>query len=183
MTGRSRLSALLQQLEGQQQHSPHNNLVRRIVRLRANDACEYCLHPTFGQFHVDHIISADLWDAYTAGKIPGLPPIKGRRGPNHLGNYAWCCPFCNESKGQHVTARVQGRVQRLFDPRHDDDIWSHHFVFMHQYLYVIGVTPLGLATERALHLNEGKLGGPLATRHDSILNGRYPPRWARPLLV
>jgi hypothetical protein len=27
------------------------------VRLRANDACEYCLHPTVGQFHIDHIIS------------------------------------------------------------------------------------------------------------------------------
>ena len=50
------------------------------MRLRANDACEYCLHPTVGQFHIDHIIPADVWVGYTANKIPGLSPIEGRRG-------------------------------------------------------------------------------------------------------
>jgi len=63
------------------------------------------------------------------------------------------------------------------------DAWSQHFAFLHNYLYVVGITPLGLATEKALGFNDGRLGGPLATRHDTILKRRYPPRWARPLLV
>jgi len=183
VTGGPRLSVLLQELEGRRQHSPHDSLVRRVVRLRANDACEYCLHSTVGQFHIDHIIPADVWAGYTANEIPGLSPIKGRRGPNHLDNLAWCCPFCNEGKGQRITTRVQGHVQRLFDPRYDGATWPRHFAFLHQYLYIVGITPLGLATEQALNFNDGRRGGPLATRHDTILRRRYPPRWARPLLV
>jgi len=183
VTGRPGLAVLLRELEVRRQHNPHDVLVRRVVRLRAGDACEYCLHPTVGQFHIDHIIPADLWADYIVDRIPSLPPIEGRRGPNHLENLAWCCSFCNESKGQQVTARVYRRVERLFDPRYDGDAWSQHFAFLHNYLYVVGITPLGLATEKALGFNDGRLGGPLATRHDTILKRRYPPRWARPLLV
>lgn len=37
-------------------HDPHNPDVREVVRLRANDAYEYCLLPTFGTFEIEHII-------------------------------------------------------------------------------------------------------------------------------
>lgn len=37
-------------------HSPRNPDVRDVVRLRADDACEYCLLPTIGRFNVEHII-------------------------------------------------------------------------------------------------------------------------------
>jgi hypothetical protein len=40
-----------------------------------------------------------------------------------------------------------------------------------------------MCKEQALGLNEPRLGGPLGTRHDAILVGRYPPHWARPWLV
>lgn len=37
-------------------HSPRNPDVRDVVRLRAGDACEYCLLPTIGHFNIEHII-------------------------------------------------------------------------------------------------------------------------------
>jgi len=175
------LQDLLAQLETRQRHDPHDTLVRLAVRLRARDACEYCLLPAKGLFHVDHIIPPDLWIDYAAGDVPGLTPVPERRGPDHLDNLAWCCPFCNGSKARRVTARIGGQSQRLFDPRRDT--WQEHFTFMHQYLFVIGVTPIGQATERVLAPNRPGLNGPLGTRHDAIVEGHYPPWWARGWLV
>jgi hypothetical protein len=74
-----------------------------------------------------------------------------------------------------VTYRVGRRQIRLFDPRYD--MWSDHFDFMNQYLFVVGISPVGVATQRALGFNVGEISGPLGTRHDSILDGRYPPPW------
>src|SRR5437660_1449895 len=34
-------------------HDPHNLDVHEVVRLRANDACEYCLLPTISKFEVE----------------------------------------------------------------------------------------------------------------------------------
>jgi len=42
---------------------------------------------------------------------------------------------------------------------------------------IVGLTPIGVTTQRALGLNSGELSGPLGTRHDAILDGRYPPPW------
>jgi hypothetical protein len=152
------------------------------VRLRARDACEYCLAPTAGLFHVDHVVPAALWPAYRAGRLPGLRPRPGRRGPDHLDNLAWSCPFCNAAKGQRVTGRAGGgRPGRLFDPRRDR--WPDHFAFVHRYLFVVGISRIGRITERALGLNDARVGGPLGTRHDAILVGRYPPSWATRWLV
>ncbi len=171
------LQDLLSQLESRQRNDPHDTLVQLAVRLRAGDTCEYCLLRTSGVFHVDHIIPPDFWQDYVVGNLPELPPIDGRRGPDHLDNFAWCCPYCNGNKSQRVTAKVNGRNHRLFDPRHD--VWPEHFVFMHHYLLVIGITPVGQATQQALNVNHGGLTGPLGTRHDAILRDHYPPPWAR----
>jgi len=73
---------------------------------------------------------------------------------------------------------VSGRSQRIFDPRHDS--WPEHFVFASHHLAIIGVTLVGVATEKVLNFNGGGLDGPLVTRHDDIVSGRYPPtvtRW------
>jgi len=73
----------------QDRNDPHDALVRQIARLRARDACEYCLHPTNGQFEIDHIIPEALWSDYIAGRLDAaLQPISGRRGPDHLDNFA-----------------------------------------------------------------------------------------------
>jgi hypothetical protein len=172
-----RLRTLLGYLEEYDRHDPQDSLVRQIVRLRARDACEYCLLPTTGQFQIDHVIPAALWSTYAAGQLrPALVPIAARRGPDHLDNFAWCCAFCNLGKRQQVTYRIGAQTLRLFDPRHDR--WMDHFTFANSYLLIVGITPIGVATQRALGLNTGELNGPLGTRHDAILDGRYPPPWA-----
>ncbi len=69
-------------------HRQRNDEVRAVVRLRAADACEYCLMPTNTRFHVDHIIPPNLWSAYMEGRLSGVPPLAERQGPNHLGGPA-----------------------------------------------------------------------------------------------
>ena len=73
MTSSAFLEALLSQLRAHERHDPHNADVRLVVRLRARDACEYCLLPTSGKFEVDHIIPARLWTA----------PSVAQAGPRH----------------------------------------------------------------------------------------------------
>ena len=172
----SPLYPLLQELATHERHAPHNPQVRLAVRLRARDACEYCLLPTLGEFHVDHIIPRSRWSDYCAGRLRAPRPTTTRRGPDHLDNFAWCCPFCNTVKGPQVASRVGAGLVRLFDPRRDQ--WPEHFVFLHQFLLIAGVSPIGRASERALRLNDPSHGGPLGARHELILAGRYPPSWA-----
>lgn len=157
------LALLLGELAALPRHDSHDARVRLAVAGRARGVCEYCLLPTGGQFQIDHII----------------PPARGGR--DHLDNFAWCCPFCNRAKGQHVTFRVGRRASRLFDPRRDR--WEEHFVFAHHHLFIVGVTAIGEATERALGFNDNRLDGPLGARHDAVMVDRYPPPWARHWLI
>ena len=170
---------LLEQLAGRSTHSAHDELVRLVVRLRARDACEYCLMPTVGQFQVDHIIPVSVW--LTVTRDTRGAHMDTTAGPDHVENYAWACPFCNGAKHQKVGRRVRGRTVGLFNPRRD--WWPDHFAFFHGYLFIAGFTEIGRATERTLGFNDARLGGPLGTRHDQIMSGRYPPVWARDWLV
>ncbi len=160
-------------------HSPDNREVRAVVRLRARDACEYCLLPTTSVFHVEHIIPPGLWSDYMSGRLPGVAPQPGRGGPDHIDNYAWSCPFCNGRKKDRVVLGLGRGATRFFDPRYDR--WPDHFVFLpaSAYLLIEGVSPEGKATEIGLGLNEGGTDGPLGTRHVLIVKGEYPPPWAR----
>ncbi len=133
MTPHPGLAALLSELERRSTHSPRNGRVREAVRLRAGDACEYCLLPTVGQFQIEHIIPPALWPDYADDRLTGVPWQPGRGGPNHIANYAWACEFCNRSKRQRVARRSGRETHRLFDPRRDR--WPEHFVFLHQYLF------------------------------------------------
>ena len=171
------LDDLLRRLAGRTIHGPHHPEVRLAVRLRARNACEYCLLPTIGRFEVDHIIPAKSWADYAAGRLHGVRPSVERIALNHVVNFAWACPFCNLSKGQELQRRIGRRLYRLFDPRVDR--WSDHFRFVHGYLFIVGITSIGMATELALGFNRGGIEGPLGTRHDLILAGQYPPPWAR----
>jgi len=172
---------ILQQLAERTQQRPRDRLVRLAVRLRASDACEYCLLPTFNRFQIDHIVPPTRWIEYISGRIQGVAPTPGRRGANHLDNYAWCCPFCNAAKSRQVSRRVGRHSYRLFDPRHDR--WTDHFGFIHQYLFIVGLSAIGNATIEALQMNDGRLDGPLGSRHEAIVRGQYPPSWARPSLT
>ena len=65
-------------------------------------------------------------------------PLPGRQGPDHVDNFAWCCPFCNLSKAQRVEQTVGQASHRLFDPRRDR--WNEHMRLAPGYLFVVGVT-------------------------------------------
>jgi len=175
------LPSLLAELAGQRRHSPRNANVRLAVRLRARDACEYCLLPTTSHFQIDHVIPPRYWAEYAAGRLPGVRPTSRRSGPDHLDNFAWCCPFCHTAKGQQVAHRIGRRTNRLFDPRRDH--WPEYFILVDDYRCIVGLPGIGQATEQGLRFNDSRLAGPLGTRHDAVLVGRYPPHWARGWLV
>lgn len=160
-------------------HHRHNEEVRAVVSLRARDACEYCLQPTSAPFNVEHIIPPGRWADYIAGRLRGVPPQPGRRGPHHIDNYAWACPNCNNKKGEEVARRGTAGLVRLFDPRYDH--WPEHLVFREdsRFLFIAGASSEGRAPELALALNESGPEGPLGPRHVAIVERRYPPRWAR----
>lgn len=147
------------------------------MRLRAGDVCEYCLLPTVGQFQLEHIVPPARWSDYLSSRLPGVTPQPGRRGPQHLDNFAWACPFCNQGKNERVSHQLGRVVQRFFDPRYDR--WGDHFTFFHNHLFVVGVTDVGRATVEGLGFNDARLEGPLGSRHDAILSGQYPPAWMR----
>lgn len=136
-----------------------------MVRLRAHDACEYCLLPTVSMFHVEHIIPPGLWADYVSDRVSDVRPQSGRGGPHHIDNYAWSCPFCNGQKKDRVALASGRGATRFFDPRYDR--WPDHFLFLpgSAYLLIEGASPEGKATEIGLGLNEGGTEGPLGTQH------------------
>lgn len=157
-------------------HDPTHPDVRMVVKWRARDACEYCLMPSRSQFHVDHVIPQHRWRTYVE-RNP-TPALQGdSRGAHHLDNFAWSCAFCNGSKGDQIARRVGQQNVRLFHPR--IDLWEEHFILTDQYLLIVGVTEIGRATERALGFHDARSGGPLGARHRAIMDGAYPPPWAR----
>jgi hypothetical protein len=111
--------------------------LRRWVRDRAGNRCEYCgllqQQAPFASFHIDHVI----------------PRQHG--GTDDPSNLALACFRCNLHKGPNLTGidPVTGTVVRLFNPR--QDIWSAHFA-LHD-VQIIGLTPIGRATVHVLNMN------------------------------
>ena len=159
-------------------HDPADPVVRDIVRLRAADACEYCLMPTNGKFEIEHIIPRQRWNEYLNGRYPGLRRAErlAASTPDHLNNFAWSCFFCNNAKGGRPRQRT---AVRLFDPRFDH--WPAHFGFAPTkgYGVIVGLTRIGAATARAMQFHAGGPEGALAERYTAILRGLYPPPWLR----
>jgi 5-methylcytosine-specific restriction endonuclease McrA len=166
----------LDRLEQLSTHSSVDPDVRIIVRARARNACEYCLIETNTQFHVDHIVPKSLWLRYLAGSLL-LEPLQSDREADHIDNFAWSCPYCNQAKGNRVSGRAGRQTSRLFHPRRDR--WEEHFFFDDDYLHIRGLSEIGRATEQILGFNDSRHNGPAATRHKAILDGIYPPPWAR----
>lgn len=171
------IDALLATLGNEEFHTPRGDVVRLAVRLRARDACEYCLRPTDGIFHVSHIIPPSRWPDYLARRLRVVPPLLGRSGPDHIDNFAWCCADCNFAKGDHIDGRAGTAVHRLYDPRRDR--WRDHFAFGDGDLHIVGISPVGQATEHVLAFNDPRPNGPVAVRHLFGRLGQYPPVWAR----
>ena len=116
--------------------------VRRQVRDRAHNRCEYCQHPAdydCAPFVCEHV----------------LPRVRGAG--STLAELAWACPGCNGHKYDKTQARdpETGRRVALFNPRRQR--WSRQFAWSDDALYIRGRTATGRATVEALHLNRPEL--------------------------
>jgi len=110
--------------------------LRRAVRLRARDCCEYCLIPesmTLAAHEIDHVIA------------------EKHGGPTEADNLALACALCNGFKGSDLASidAESGAIVPLFNPRRDP--WKEHFRLENGRIEPL--TPSGRATVRLLQLN------------------------------
>ena len=110
--------------------------LRRLVRERANECCEYCLIPekfTFATHEIDHII---------AEKHGGL---------TEENNLALSCTLCNQYKGTDLTSidPDTGEIAPLYHPR--QDVWLEHFLLKDA--RIIPSSAKGRVTVRLLQFN------------------------------
>ncbi|MBL8794928.1 MAG: HNH endonuclease [Planctomycetia bacterium] len=110
--------------------------LRRLVRERALERCEYCLIPeavTFAVHWIDHII---------AEKHGGL---------TNADNLALSCVLCNQHKGSDLTSidPETGLLTTLFHPRQDR--WTDHCTLTDGSIQP--KTSIGRVTVRLLQLN------------------------------
>ena len=129
--------------------------LRRRVRQRAQERCEYCLlHQDDVAFshHIDHI----------------LPRKHG--GHTVSSNLAFACLECNRWKGSDLSAidSVTGVITPLFNPR--AHMWQEHFTM--EGAQIVGLTSVGRAKVALLQFNEPRR---IIQRRVLIDVGRYPP--------
>jgi len=111
--------------------------LRRKVRTRGGDRCEYCLMDesllVWG-CEVDHIIS------------------RKHGGATELSNLALSCVRCNRAKGTDIGSvhPESEELVRLFNPRLDR--WDEHFKF--DGLRIVGLTLIGQVTATLLQFNQ-----------------------------
>jgi hypothetical protein len=128
--------------------------LRRNVRERANNCCEYCLInqiDNFLPFEVDHIIS------------------EKHNGETILDNLCWSCSTCNGYKGSDIASYdiVTKQLTPLYNPRRDN--WYSHFMLDEE--SITGLTPIGRVTITILKLNETQR---LFERQGLLRLNRYP---------
>lgn len=131
-----------------------NATLRRLVAIRADYLCEYCLiheNDTFFGCQVDHIIS------------------EKHGGQTETDNLAYACAFCNRAKGSDIGSIIpgSGTLIRFFNPR--TDRWFEHFA-LHE-IMIIPLSPIGEVTARILNFNDSER---LLERQNLRALGRYP---------
>ena len=110
--------------------------LRRFVRERAKDCCEYCLIPessSFATHEIDHIVA------------------EKHGGDTSAANLALSCTLCNRRKGSDLASvdPQTDEAEMLFHPRKQR--WSDHFRF--EGARIEPLTATGRATARLLGLN------------------------------
>jgi HNH endonuclease len=131
--------------------------LRRQVRDRAANRCEYCRHPadySCAPFVCEHVLPRARGAGHTVAEL------------------AWACPACNGHKYAKTQARdpLTGRTVPLFNPRRQR--WSRHFAWTDDLLKIEGRTAIGRATATALHLNSPGL---INLRRVLRVAGEHPP--------
>lgn len=132
--------------------------IERRVRKDAQNRCGYCLSP-------QHLVMARL-------EIEHIIPI-AKGGSNDESNLWLACPICNRYKSDKITNidSETGEIVKLFNPR--TQIWSEHFFWTKDGLQIVGKTPTGRATVKALHLSDD--ADALEVRSYWVLAGWHPP--------
>jgi len=113
--------------------------LRRLVRSRASERCEYCLIPerlTFAPHWVDHVVA------------------EKHGGQTEESNLALSCVLCNQHKGTDLTSidPLTNEIAPLFHPR--KDAWADHFRL--KGAEIEPLTPVGRVTVRLLQLNQSE---------------------------
>jgi HNH endonuclease len=128
--------------------------LRRLVAIRAEYLCEYCLiheEDTFFGCEVDHIISVK------------------HGGPTEADNLAYACVFCNRQKGSDIGSILLRTSEfiRFFNPRIDR--WGEHFRL--EGAMIQPQTGIGEVTARILGFNHSDR---LLERQTLVAVERYP---------
>ncbi len=110
--------------------------LRRLVRTRAQDCCEYCLIPEMASFATHEI------DHGIAEKHGGATVEE---------NLALSCKPCNKHKGSDLSSidPETGEIVRLYQPRRD--VWERHFRLEDG--VIVPTTDVGRVTVRLLQMN------------------------------
>ncbi len=127
---------------------------RELVRERAGNRCEYCLHPqehSETTHHVEHIVARQ----HLGSDIPN--------------NLALACIHFNSHKCTNLTGidPDSGAIVPLFHPRRDQ--WAEHFAL--RGAFIVGLTPTGRTTVYVLAMNARHR---LNVRAELIAQGLYP---------
>ncbi len=127
---------------------------RELVRLRAGNRCEYCLHrqeDAETTHHIEHIVA------------------KQHLGSDDPFNLALACIHCNSHKGPNLTGMdpESGSIVPLFNPRQAR--WADHFMISGA--LIIGLTPTGRTTVHVLAMNARHR---VNVRVELIAQGLYP---------
>jgi HNH endonuclease len=128
--------------------------LRREVRERARERCEYCLiaeYQVFGPHEPDHLIALN------------------HGGETSSANLALACFECNRFKGTNIASLdpLTGKLVALFNPRIQR--WAEHFQLNGSQIGPLTAT--GRATERLLRLN---ISSRLKVRKRWAALGQYP---------
>jgi hypothetical protein len=128
--------------------------LRREVRERARERCEYCLvadSQTLDPHEPDHLIALK------------------HGGETSSANLVLACFDCNRFKGSDISSLdpLTGELVPLFNPR--TQRWREHFKL--KGCQIVPLTAVGRATERLLKLNIARR---LQSREQSTASGLYP---------
>jgi hypothetical protein len=127
------------------------------IRQQAGDQCGYCRslqRYVWGTLEIEHT----------------LPKSAG--GSSEEENLWLACRPCNRNKSDqtHAVDPVTGQTVPLYHPRQQQ--WTEHFTWSADGTHVIGLTPCGRATVKALKLNNSFA---ITVRRSWVSVGWHPP--------
>lgn len=131
--------------------------LRRCVRERASNDCEYCCSP--GDYSPDSFTVDHIYPAHAGGKSVSE-------------NLAWSCFGCNSRKQGRTRAidPETGLQNVLFNAR--SQTWDEHFEWSDDQVEMLGRDACGRATITALDLNRV---GVVNLRRLLLSRGLHPP--------